>query len=53
LNTGDQARLFDLIKTGGSGGQVEFLLRGDRLEGSVNNSGKIRRSYKGSYSNRR
>ncbi len=54
LSTGDQQSLFDMIKSGGSsGGVVEFQLRGDRLEGSVNNNIRKKRSYQGSFSNRR
>jgi hypothetical protein len=51
---GDQQALFNIIKSGGAGGgQVEFILRGDRLEGVTNNSKRARKSYQGNFSNRR
>ena len=37
LNKAQQGNLFNLIKNGGTGGQVEFVLRGDRLVGAIRN----------------
>ena len=37
LNRAQQGNLFNLIKNGGAGGQVEFVLRGDRLVGVLKN----------------
>lgn len=37
LNKAQQANLFRMINNGGSGGKVEFELRGDRLVGAINN----------------
>lgn len=37
LNRAQQGNLFNLIKNGGTGGQVEFVLRGDRLVGAIRN----------------
>ena len=37
LNRAQQANLFRMINNGGSGGKVEFELRGDRLVGAINN----------------
>lgn len=37
LNKSQQANLFRMINNGGSGGKVEFELRGDRLVGAINN----------------
>lgn len=44
LNRQQQANLFAMINRGGSGGgQVEFILRGDRLQGVLNNYNSKRR----------
>ena len=37
LTRAQQGNLFNLIKNGGAGGQVEFVLRGDRLVGAIRN----------------
>lgn len=37
LNKAQQGNLFRMINNGGSGGKVEFELRGDRLVGAINN----------------
>ena len=37
LTRAQQGNLFNLIKNGGTGGQVEFVLRGDRLVGAIRN----------------
>ena len=46
LNTGQQRNLFDMIKGGGSQGQVEFVLRGENLYGSIENYSRKSNNYR-------